>query len=182
MSDISPLVSCICAIDDDAWIDLSIAEFKSQSYGNKQLVLVRKSDKDHLQQLEDNIYLLSSNKSKTGSRKNAALDVSEGILFANWEQGCSFAPNRLTMQIVALAHEEAEISLLDSISYDVDGKKGILTNNRHAILESILLINHSKLRYRDIDEGCELYLLGDAVQINYKAVTLQGSDLYTRRY
>ncbi len=182
MSESIPLVSCLCYYSDANWLDVAVANFKAQTYENKQLVLVYNSINEHIDEISSDIKVIATNKETIGECKNVALVHCNGLLVANWEQGCDFAPNRLTMQVVALAHQEVEIVFLDQISYKIGDKKHTVTNNRKAILESIVYLNSPQLRYKHVNAGCELLLLGDAVRMNYKAATMQGADLYTRRY
>lgn len=182
----TPKVSCVCLVNEQQWLDQAISGFKSQTYNNKELILVLACNAQP-SGLPDNIQVITLDHVMTvGDAKNKAIQASSGEFIINWEQGCRFSDDRILIQMAAMAQNESPVCLLNSINYDVNNRHGILKNAAGVICETIAYMKHPELIYNSTNFGCELDLLNIISHLeNWKVIVIpnnsMGDDpIYTR--
>jgi len=144
-----PLVSCIC-VTKNPWeiLKRSIFCFLSQTYANKELVIVRQgNDKQIASRIsalrKENIklYIIPNSSNVTiGEMRNFAIDRSAGHYFCAWDDDDWHHPDRIAKQMepIFLGNFEASV-LTNLLIYDETTKKGYFSGFR--LWEGTILCN-----------------------------------------
>lgn len=174
-------VSCICFLSTSNWKELALSSFASQTYENKEMIIVSNSVEIE-EQLPDNVKLLQLKaKTSIGDAKNKAIEVSTGQIIFNWEQGCQYNPNRIATQLAAMVENDSPVCLCSDMSYDINDRQGIFDNASGAILETIAFLKHPQMQYSNTSFGYGLNLLNIIGQLpGWRAISIPGHSICTR--
>ncbi|HEY1902809.1 MAG TPA: glycosyltransferase [Terracidiphilus sp.] len=115
-SQAAPLVTCIMpTFNRRRFIPLAIECFRSQTYPNKQLVVVDDGDSgvgDLLEGQPNIRYVGVRHRMTVGGKRNLACEQAAGTLIAHWDDDDWYAPNRLAEQINPLIEGTCDMTAL----------------------------------------------------------------------
>jgi glycosyltransferase involved in cell wall biosynthesis len=178
-----PLISAITIAGKEQVPDLiqCIACFKAQTYPYKELIIVNNA----INQLEasglnikaeKDVFLFDTpNEMTIGMARAQGMSAANGQLIAQFDIDYWHAPTRLEQQVSALAQQNAHVSVLSScLSYSyVSGRAGYLSNERQAILGTMVHIRQNKVNYpTDYEKYEELAFLGSLKEQGYKPISI----------
>ena len=109
-----PLVSCVMpTFNRRSFIPLALTCFRSQTYPNKELVVVddgSDSVGDLLSGLRDVHYVRVPRRMTIGAKRNLGCREGRGEIIAQWDDDDWYAPNRLARQIAPIVAGDAEMT------------------------------------------------------------------------
>lgn len=115
-----PLISCIMPTSNRAqYIEQSLYYFESQSYPNKELVIVYERDSDlPAISFAKNIVLKKVfSGTSIGEKRNIAVRMAKGALIAQWDDDDIYSSERLALQAQPILSGLADITALDQITF-----------------------------------------------------------------
>lgn len=175
-----PKVTCVSVIRDNKHhIDLAINSYKQQTYENKELLLITNFQLNQAIE-ESNIKTLYAPRYSVGEAKNLALEKSSGQIIINWQQGGLSSPERISSQLLAMAHSDADIVLLSEIGLRYKDADYTVSCPSLAMVETIAYIRHPDLLYPKTNLGTDLYLLELAYSKGLSAISIPGIELYSQ--
>lgn len=139
----SSLISCICITKNEpSLLTRAISCFKTQSYTNKELLVVYESDNlqihDVMNAAENrgnNIFFIelpANPKVTLGALKNKAIELCRGEYFCQWDDDDWYADDRLTIQMEAIIKNDAQVSFFGHwIFYDAIAEIAYLSFKRN---------------------------------------------------
>jgi len=176
-----PKVTCVSVIRDNKHhIDLAINSYKQQTYENKELLLITNFQLNQPIEESHNIKTLCAPRYSVGEAKNLALEKSCGQIIINWQQGGLSSPERISSQLLAMAHSDADIVLLSEIGLRYKDANYTVSCPSLAMVETIAYIRHPDLLYPNTNLGTDLYLLELAYSKGLSAISIPGIELYTQ--
>ncbi len=108
-----PLISCIMPTTGRrAFVPRAIAYFLRQDYPHKELVILDDGDDGVADLIPDDPrvrYTRLNGRRPLGAKRNACVEASRGDLIMHWDDDDWHAPHRISCQVAALLHEQAEI-------------------------------------------------------------------------
>ncbi|WP_188930440.1 glycosyltransferase family 2 protein [Puia dinghuensis] len=174
-----PLVSCLCVTHNRiAQIARAIACFQSQTYPNKQLVIVYEDKDVHickfLQTIDDPtikcIQVPYEPKLNLGELRNISIDHSDGEYICQWDSDDWFHNNRLQLQMRYILKMHKPICFLTYwIMYDSLTEKAYLSRKR--LWEGTILCKKdfllaSKLKYPNLEKLEDFKLVEKLLPLN----------------
>jgi len=120
-----PLVSCVMpTADRRVFVPQAIRYFQSQTYPNRELVIVDDGNESVADLVPDDPrirYIRLSGQRSLGAKRNECVEASRGDLIMHWDDDDWMAPHRISYQVDALLREDAEVCGLDCmLFYDLD--------------------------------------------------------------
>jgi len=161
----SPLISCLCITKNTVFfLKRSIECFRSQTYHNKELIIVRKGEDpsvtEYLDTLEDDnitYFQLPENLDCTlGDLRNFSIEKSNGDYFCIWDDDDWQHYDRLRAQLEQMLISKHNVSVLTNLlAYNDYSNQGFFTSFR--LWEGTLLCDkkffQSGLRYPSLKKG-----------------------------
>lgn len=189
-----PLVSCVMpTFNRRAFIPLTLACFRSQTYPHKELVVVDDGldpVADLLAELRDVRYLRVPRRMTIGAKRNLGCREARGDIIAQWDDDDWYAPDRLARQVAPILSGAADITGLanrfmlempigrfwapaDDLHRrmfvgDVHG--GTLVYRKSMLAEGI--------RYPEIDLAEDASLIQQATRRNKRLIRLENAELF----
>lgn len=132
-----PMISCLCVTwGRPALLERSIALFNKQTYSNKQLVVVCRSEDTATLKLlyqtnQKNIKIvpvLNAGQRKLGELRNFSIENSDGEYVCQWDDDDWYHPERINSQYTAIVESGKRGSILSFIlMFDVNKKNAYLS-------------------------------------------------------
>lgn len=164
--------------------------FSNQTYPYKELIIVNNA-KNQFQASELNIeatrdvFLIDTPyKLSAGLARNYGISAANGRILAQFDADYWHHPQRLELQIAALASEEAHISVLaKTMEYSYySGIAKYQINEKNAILNTMVFTRPADIDYPNSEKGEELGILNKLIQTGRKVVSLDQSSLACKLY
>lgn len=176
--DNATLISCICITNNStSSLKRAINCFKSQTYSNKELVVLFESDnletKNFLLDLEDpQILMIEINhqpKLTLGELRNIAINKSNGEYFCQWDDDDWYSADRLEYQMSSLRLNYKSVCMLTYwIMFDSLNRQAYLSPFR--LWEGSILSKKSILNdycnYAPLEKSEDTYLLEKLIEHN----------------
>ena len=190
MTEQYPLISAITLIGQNAIDDilLCIKCFEQQTYPNKELIIINNAKNQfaasEINIKKKNVLVIDlPTHCTTGSARNHGQSASNGQIIAQFDADCWHHPKRLEIQIAALVKEEAQISILSKIlQYSfISGRAAYYTNQRKAILNTMIYLRQKEVNYPDIEKNEEWIFLQALInKSKYKPISIDIPELYCK--
>lgn len=141
--------------------------FTAQTYPYKELVIVNNAKTQfdaaalNIQARRDVVLIDTPHELSAGMARNYGISTANGPILAQFDPDYWFAPNRLEAQVATLAQNEAAVSVLAStLQYSfLSGRASRQTNDRKAILGTMVFIRPKNIDYPNADKQEELGIL-----------------------
>ncbi len=182
-----PLVSAImlagkCLVED---VVAAIKCFKAQTYPYKELIIINNA-KNQFEASELNIH--ASNDVfiidtpmdlSAGMARNYGISSANGQILAQFDPDYWYGPQRLEMQIAALAQNDAHVSVLsETLQYSfVSGRISYNRNDKRAILGTMVLIRPRDIDYPNTNKNEEKSFLERLIAASHKVISISKPDL-----
>ena len=138
----APLISCLCITKNTPLLlNRAISCYKSQTYSNKELLVVYESDNTQIEQVieaektEGSIHFIEMPalpKSSLGELKNKAIALSKGVYFSQWDDDDWYGGDRLQIQMDAMLKNGASVCFFGHwIFYDAVAEIAYLSFKRN---------------------------------------------------
>jgi glycosyltransferase involved in cell wall biosynthesis len=174
----TPLISCLCITHNNlAQLQRAINCFKSQTYPNKELLILYESDNDQLRNRvetdpDESIYFVevpAVPKLTLGQLRNIAVEKCNGDLFCQWDDDDWYASNRLEVQMEAVTQNWKPASMLVYwLMYDSCANQAYLSPFR--LWEGSILCKKAiitqECNYASLVKGEDTILLGKLIENN----------------
>ncbi len=159
--------------------------FKAQTYPYKELIIVNNArsqyDASALNiRAERDIFMVDTPQELfAGMARNYGISCANGKILAQFDADYWHAPNRLEAQVATLAQNEAHVAVLDStLCYSfVSGRASYWTNDRKAILGTMVFVRPTGLDYPNADKQEELGLLDKFQQAELSVISMNVPEL-----
>lgn len=133
-----PLISCLCVTKNSAeFLNRAVTCFKAQTYPNKELIIVYKSDqaetKSFLSGIKDkNIHSFDAETGLSlGQLRNISIDHCNGQYFCQWDDDDWYHSERLMAQFNALRENYHPVCMLTNLlMYDESHQQAYLSGFR----------------------------------------------------
>lgn len=165
-----PLVSAIMLAGRTSIKDVlsAIKCFKAQTYPYKELIIVNNAS-NHLEasgfniKAEQDIFLIDTPFGlSSGMARNYGISAANGRILAQFDPDYWYSPNRLESQVATLAENNAHIAVLsETLNYSfTSGRATYQTNDRKAILNTMVFLRPSGIDYPNVERQEELGIIG----------------------
>lgn len=180
-----PLVSAICIIDKQIDLEKLISNFISQTYENKELIIVNNQKTQFhnssvdLQARKD-IFLIDTPKQvSAGMARNYGISAANGTILAQFDSDHYHHSNRLEAQIAVIAQNDAHMCILSScLQYSFISGQGIICTNHNKIIpNSMVCVRPLNVDYPDSNKLEEKEFLERYINAGYKVVSLDQPEL-----
>jgi glycosyltransferase involved in cell wall biosynthesis len=182
-----PLVSAIMLAGRHPIKDVlaAIACFRAQTYPYKELIIVNNAanqfDASALNiKAERGIFIVDTPYPFfAGMARNYGIAAANGKILAQFDADYWHAPGRLEAQIATLAEHEGHVAVLAStLSYSyVSGRASYNTNDRGAILGTMVFVRPQNIDYPNIDKQEEHGILDKFQKANLDVISLPAPTL-----
>jgi len=182
-----PLVSAImlvgkCPLED---IKAAIKCFKSQTYPYKELIIINNAFSQYEASglnihAQHNIFIVDTAVHMTaGMARNHGIAAAKGQIIAQFDADYYHHPNRIEAQIGAIIQNEAQVCVLtETLNYSyVSGRASYNTNDRKAILSTMVMIRPAAIDYADVNKNEEKSILEKMTKAEMKIISLPRPDL-----
>ena len=187
MSQKFPLLSAIMLVGRTSPKDVvqAIKCFKSQSYPNKELIIVNNAANQYEAAslniiAEDNIFLIDTPSNlNAGMARNYGVRAANGQLLAQFDADYWHGPARLSTQVATMAENGSHVCMLSkTLKYSfVTGNSGIYSNPKDVILGTMVFVRPKQVDYPDADKNEEFVLLDRLIRANYSPITISNLNL-----
>jgi glycosyltransferase involved in cell wall biosynthesis len=187
-----PLISAILLAGRTPVLDIlaAIDCFRTQTYPYKELVIVNNApsqfDAAALNiAAERDIFLIDTPMPYfAGMARNYGIAAANGKIIAQFDPDYWHAPKRLEIQVATLADNQAHVAVLTStLAYSfVSGRGSYLTNERNAILGTMVFVRPANIDYPNIDKQEELGILEKMQKAEMKIISLPATELACKLY
>lgn len=159
--------------------------FKTQTYPYKELIIVNNAEdqfkaSEFNLQAEPDIFIIDTpTEVSAGMARNFGIRAANGQILAQFDADNYHAPNRLESQIAALSTNDAHICILAStLSYSyLSGRANYLTNEKEAILSTMVFIRPSGIDYPDYYKYEEFGLLDKMIATQLRPIAIRSPEL-----
>lgn len=182
-----PLVSAImlvgkCPLED---VKAAIKCFKSQTYPYKELIIINNAFSQYEASglsihAQHNIFIVDTAVHMTaGMARNHGIAAAKGQIIAQFDADYYHHPNRIESQIGAIIQNEAQVCVLtETLNYSyVSGRASYNTNDRKAILGTMVMIRPAAIDYADVNKNEEKSILEKMTKAEMKIISLPRPDL-----
>lgn len=151
-----------------------IKDFQQQTYPYTELVIINNSP---IQYGFD--YFQPPAFSSDGGAKNIGLGKTRGQIIATIDPRYYYAPDRIELQLSALAQHQAHLCVLVSCltASHISGAVRLSTNSSNIILPSLVYIKSPGLDYAYIDKLEDRSLIQNYTQMGAKAISIDKPGL-----
>lgn len=177
-----PLVSALMLVRaaDRQNIARAINCFESQTYPYKELIIINNCDSQlQCSELEiaarPNVFLVDTpSKLTAGMARNYGLSSCNGQIIAQFDCDSYHHPERLLKQAIALFQNDAQVCMLSqALKFSfISNHASKWSNDRNAILNSMMFIRPKGIDYLNLDKLEELSILEKLVANKYNAISL----------
>lgn len=174
-----PLISCLCVTwDRAALLARSINLFNNQTYPNKQLVVVCRSEDSDTQNLlrqtnQKNIKIVSvenANQRKLGELRNLSIENSDGDYVCQWDDDDWYHPTRVDIQYKAIEESGKKGSILSYIlMFDMNKKHAYLSTRRsweNSFMCERNLLNEESIKFPALNQGEDTPFINELINLN----------------
>ena len=182
-----PLLSALMVVNKGTYplINRAINCFSSQTYPNKELIIVNNATtqleaSDLIIDATPNVFVIDTpTLLNIGQARNYGISAANGQILAQFDVDCWHSPQRLQLQIAAMAENSSHVCLLSSASrYSVYSKEFInWTNDKNAILNSMVFIRPKNVDYPNLQKSEELHLLIRLAELGGQVSSLNAPHL-----
>ncbi len=182
-----PLVSAIMLAGRTSIEDVLIAIdcFKAQTYPYKELIIVNNAktqfDAAALNIKADREIFLADTPLQyfAGMARNYGIAAANGQILAQFDPDFWYAPNRIEAQVATLAENRAQVAILNStLCYSfMSGRASYMTNERQAILNTMVCIRPPNIDYPNINKQEELGFLEKMIKAEMSVISLPAPNL-----
>ena len=186
-SDEYPLVSAILLAGKASIKDVlaAIECFKVQSYPYKELIILNNARNQFEAsglniKAEKDIFLVDTpTELYAGQARNYGIRAANGRILAQFDADYWHDPRRLETQIATLAENEAHICILsETLLYSyVSGRASMNTNEKAAILGTMVFIRPSNIDYPPVTKHEEFGILNKMVKAGMKPIAIAKPEL-----
>ncbi len=187
-----PLVSCMMLAGRTQLSDIiaAIECFKAQTYKPTELIIINNAKSQFEAsalnlKAERNIVIVDTPMPYfAGMARNYGISTANGQILAQFDADYWYAPTRLEVQIANLAENEASVVVLSkTLKYSfVSGRASYYSNDRNAVLGTMMFVRPKALDYPNIDKQEELGLLERFQKSEAKIVALPLPELACKLY
>lgn len=182
-----PLVSAIMLAGRMPLSDIlaAIQCFKAQTYPYKELIVLNNAKSQFAAselnlQAEKDIFLIDTPTDlNVGMARNYGIKAANGKILAQFDADYWHDPKRLEAQIATLAENEAHICVLsETLLYSyVSGRACLNTNEKAAILGTMVFIRPSNIDYPPVAKHEEYGILDKMVKAGLKPIAMTKPEL-----
>jgi glycosyltransferase involved in cell wall biosynthesis len=159
--------------------------FKSQTYPNKELIIVNNARTQYEAAglniiAQDDVFIIDTPAQlSAGMARNYGIQAANGQILAQFDADYWHHPERLSTQVASLAINEAQICMLSSVAKHsfYTGNSGIYSNNKEVILGTMVFIRPREIDYNDQDKNEEFSILEKMIRNNHKPINISDSEL-----
>lgn len=114
-----PLVTCLCVTRNRRqWLPLAIKYYRSQTYPNKELLIIADGESVRDLAVGDDIRLIEIESGrKIGEKRNFGCSMARGEFIAHWDDDDYSAPGRLAEQMGRLQESGKAVTAYDSMYF-----------------------------------------------------------------
>jgi glycosyltransferase involved in cell wall biosynthesis len=174
-----PLVSCLCVTwNRTALLERSIGLFNHQTYPNKELVVVcRSEDYDTLNLLrkanQTNIKVFSienASQRTLGELRNISIENSKGDYVCQWDDDDWYHPTRIDIQHTAIRESGKRGSVLSYIlMFDMNRKQAYLSTRRaweNSVMCERRLLTEESIKFPALNKGEDTPFVSELINLN----------------
>lgn len=182
-----PLVSAIMLAGKSSILDVlcAIDCFKKQSYPYKELIIVNNAKTQFeasslIINADNNVFVIDTpTELSAGMARNYGIKAANGRILAQFDSDYWHAPNRLSMQISAMAESEAHICMLTkTLSYSyLSGRSSTATNDKSVVLNTMVYIRPQSIDYPPYNKSEEFGILSKMIESGMKPISIDYPDL-----
>lgn len=182
-----PLISAIMLAGKMQVLDIvkAIECFKSQTYPNKELIIVNNAKSQFEASklniaAEDNIFLIDTpTLLHAGMARNYGIRAANGQILAQFDADYWYDAERLSTQVATMAETGSQVCMLAStLKYSFcSGNAGLYTNSKDVILDTMVFVRPKEIDYPDADKNEEFGILDRLIKANYSPITISNPDL-----
>lgn len=187
-----PLVSAIMLAGRMSISDITkaIQCFQSQSYPNKELIIVNNA----FSQFEasklniaasDNVFIIDTpTHLHAGMARNFGIRAANGQILSQFDADYWHDSDRLSSQIAAMAENQAQICMLTkTLKYSFcSGNASIYRNSKDVALATMVFIRPKDIDYPDINKNEEYGILERMIRSNLSPITIDNPQLCCKLY
>ncbi len=163
----------------------SINSFKAQTYPYKELIIINngKSQFENSSlniHAQKDIFIIDTPAHLTaGMARNYGISAANGQILAQYDPDYCFLPNRLEIQVKAIADNEAHACVLaETLQYSfISGRAAYQQNDKNAILSTIVFVRPRQVDYPNIDKYEEKEFTDRFMKSDFKVVSLERPEL-----
>lgn len=163
-----------------AAIKAAVACFKAQTYPYKELIIVNNAPTQfeaaslNLKAERDVMIVDTATPYSAGMARNYGISTANGRILAQFDADYWHAPDRLESQVATLAQNEANVVVLtQTLRYSfISGRAAYQSNDRNAILGTMLFVRPQGLDYPNINKQEEFGLLDKFQQAGGKVISM----------
>lgn len=177
-----PLVSAIMLAGrmPTAAIKAAIACFRAQTYPYKELIVVNNARTQfeasalNLRAERDVMVVDTATPYSAGMARNYGISTANGRILAQFDANYWHAPDRLEAQVATMAQNGASVVVLtQTLRYSfISGRASLQSNDRNAILGTMLFVRPQGLDYPNADKQEEWGLLDKFQQAQAKVISM----------
>ncbi len=187
-----PLVSAILLAGRASITDTlkAIHCFTQQTYKQKELIIVNNA-KNHFDatalniQAQKDIFLIDTPYPlSAGMARNYGISAANGQILAQFDPDYWYAPNRIESQIATIAANEVHVAILsETLAYSyISGRASYQTNDRKAILNTMVFVRPSNIDYPNTEKQEELGLLLKMQEAGMQIISMPSPELACKIY
>lgn len=182
-----PLVSAIMLVGKMPVSDIvhAIDCFKSQTYPNKELIIVNNAINQYEAarlniMASENVFIIDTpTHLHAGMARNYGIRAANGQILAQFDADYWHDADRLSTQISAMAENQAKICLLaHTLKYSFySGNAGICHNNKSVALSTMVFVRPKDIDYPDIDKNEEYGILEKMIRSQLSPIAINNPEL-----
>lgn len=185
-----PLISAIMIAGRTSIPDVlaGIRCFQAQTYPYKELIIVNNAktqfDASELNiRAERDVFVVDTPQEiSAGMARNIGIRAANGQILAQYDVDSYHHPQRLESQVATLAENEAHVCVLsETLRYSfVSGRASLNTNDKEAILCTMVFLRPAKIDYPDFIKHEEYGFLDRMVKADMKPIAMSKPELYCK--
>jgi len=164
----------------------AIESFLSQTYENKELIIVNSGSIHYMKEIErfidfqktdciHHVFFICKNTTTIGELRNVGLEYANGDYITTWDDDDFYSKTRIESQVYWIEKEKADFVMFKNFIVKIKDKQRSVVSNENG-LEPSVLFKRNELKYPHMQKGEDTLYINSLLDLGCKKYVIDNKE------